>query len=104
MPTEIKWEDLKDYKGKFVIMEYRGHMEEILVEYFENNVLGITAGENKRYLTINPEWKDKPEIKIYINDEDVTIIGDSSTTTTSYGFNFNGFKCIRPTPPSLQPS
>lgn len=67
MPIEINWEDLKDYKGKAVIMEYKGHMEEILVEYFENNVLGITAGENKRYLTINPEWKDKPEIKIYSN-------------------------------------
>ena len=68
MPKEINWQDLKYHKGKPVIMEYQGHLEEVLVEYFENNVLGIIGAEGKRiYITPNPEWKDKPEIKIYSN-------------------------------------
>ncbi len=68
MPKEITWEDLKDHKGKPIIMEYKGHIEEVLVEYFESNVLGITGAQGRIiYITPNPEWKDKPEIKIYSN-------------------------------------
>ena len=68
MPKEINWQDLKDHKGKPVIMEYKGHLEETVVEYFENNVLGIIGAQGTIiYITPNPEWKDKPEIKIYSN-------------------------------------
>jgi len=62
---EIKWEEMKDHIGKWVVMEHRGHLEEVLVEYFEKNVLGFTVGECKIFITPNPNWKDEPEIKIF---------------------------------------